>query len=275
MTTIREIALVLPVLLGIGGLGSVGCARPEANQELKSAHQAYAEAANSPAASYAPDALAVARNSLARADRAHSEHDTDARSFAILARTRAEIADARGRTALAVLERDAARTRLAQMESLVALRAIAECQGHEAQCEGRQGATARQPPNSLEALADRKENARGGTAYVVSSGLQFPKNEATLTLSAKSRLDKVADALKSEPSTARVFVEGFTDPTGGPAINASVSQRRAAAVADYLRGRGIPQSIETRGLDSRQPTGDNATHAGRMENRRAEVLIQP
>jgi outer membrane protein OmpA-like peptidoglycan-associated protein len=263
MKTIRALCMTLPIL------AATACGSATPTPALKSAQQEYSTAAGGPAAAYAPDSLAVARDSLGRAQRANSTNDTHQHSFAILARTRAEVADARGRTALAVQDRDAARTQLAQAETQVALRAAAECQGQ------RQGATLQQGPNPLDVLADRKENVRGGTLYVISSGIEFQKNEATLTAGARNKLDKLADAMKSEPSTTTVVVEGFTDPSGGAAINNPLSQRRAEAVAGYLQSRGVSQTVKSRGLGSSQPVGDNGTHEGREANRRVQVLILP
>jgi outer membrane protein OmpA-like peptidoglycan-associated protein len=89
------------------------------------------------------------------------------------------------------------------------------------------------------------------------------------------RLDKVADALKAEPKTTSIEVEGFTDPTGGPHINDPLSQRRAQAVAAYLKSRGVREPVRVRGLGASQPVGNNATPEGRAENRRSEVLVRP
>jgi outer membrane protein OmpA-like peptidoglycan-associated protein len=263
MKTIGALAVTLPLL------AATACAGPaNSGAALNSARQAYTTASQGPAAQYAPDSLAVARDSLGRAERANAMHDTSARSFAVLATTRAQVADARGRTALAVQERDAARTRLAQAEAQTALRAAAECQGQ-------QGVTAAQPSSTaLAALADQKLQAQGATVYLISSGLEFPTNEASLSAEAKNKLDKVADALKSEPQNTLVTIEGFTDPTGGPHINDPLSERRARAVASYLERRGIPQRVETRGRGDSQPVGDNATHEGRQQNRRAVVIIR-
>lgn len=135
MNTIRALSLTLPIL------AATACASTTPTPALKSAQQEYSTVARGPAAAYAPDSLTVARESLGRAERANATNDTHQHSFAILARTRAEVADARGHTALAVQERDAARTQLAQAEAQTALRAAAECQGQQ-----RQGATLQAGP---------------------------------------------------------------------------------------------------------------------------------
>jgi outer membrane protein OmpA-like peptidoglycan-associated protein len=264
MKTIGALAVTLPLLAA-----TAACAGPQnSTGALNSARQAYTTASQGPAPQYAPDSLAVARDSLGRAERANSMSDTHAVSFAALARSRAQVADASGHTALAVQERDASRTRLAQAQAQTAVRAAAECQGQ-------QGVTAAQPSSdALAAIADQKVQAQGATVYLISSGLEFQKNEATLSAEAKNKLDKIADALKSEPQNTLVTIEGFTDPTGGPTINDPLSERRARAVASYLERRGIPQHVDTRGRGATQPVGDNATREGREQNRRAVVMIR-
>jgi outer membrane protein OmpA-like peptidoglycan-associated protein len=260
----RALALVLPIA------GAAACASTATpTPQLKSAQSAYSTASSGPARAYAPDSLENARGSLSRAQQANHSHDTQQVSFAHLAQSRAELADARGHTAVAVQERDASRVQLAQLQTQQAQRAVAECQARQS------GVTAMQA-NALDSVADRKETLRGGgTAYIVSSGMTFEKNEATLSPEAKSKLDKVADAVKSAPPATTVIVEGFTDPSGGAGINNPLSERRAAAVAEYLKGRGVTGMVRTRGLGSSQPVGDNATHEGRSENRRVQVIIIP
>jgi outer membrane protein OmpA-like peptidoglycan-associated protein len=265
MKTTQLLALVLPI-----AAAATACTHVDSGPQLKAAKQAYSTAANGPARAYAPDTLQLAGNSIGRAQRAHDWHDTQQRSFAMLAQSRAELADARGRTALAVQERDAAATRVAQLEAQKSERAVAECQAQQ-----RGGVTAPQGANPLDALADRKENVRGGTRYIISSGIEFATNEATLTARARNKLDRVAQAVMVQPPNTSVEVEGFTDTTGGPHINNPLSERRAAAVAEYLKSRGVTDVKRTRGLGSSQPVGDNATKQGRMENRRAEVIVSP
>jgi outer membrane protein OmpA-like peptidoglycan-associated protein len=261
---LRALALVLPIA------GATACGAATPTPQLKAAQQAYSDASSGPAKAYAPDSLQVARDSLGRAQHANQSNDTQQRSFAYLAQSRAELADARGRTALAVQDRDASRTQLAQLQTQQAMRVAAACQAQQQ----RGGVTAMQA-SVLDSIADRKEAMRGGMVYIVSSGLTFQKNEATLSPEAKEKLDKVADAVKQAPPATMVIVEGFTDPSGGAAINNPLSERRARSVADYLKGRGVTGTVRTRGLGSSEPVGDNSTHEGRAENRRVQVVINP
>lgn len=65
--------------------------------------------------------------------------------------------------------------------------------------------------------------------------ITFATNSSTLTDSARTALDKVAQALQSEQlSTYHFRVEGHADSTGAPDANLKLSEQRAAAVVRYL-----------------------------------------
>jgi outer membrane protein OmpA-like peptidoglycan-associated protein len=71
-----------------------------------------------------------------------------------------------------------------------------------------------------------------------------------------------------------VRVEGNTDVTGDPAVNAALSQRRAEAIVDYLVMRGVPKNrVVARGNGSTKPVATNDTPQGRAMNRRTDVLF--
>ena len=85
-------------------------------------------------------------------------------------------------------------------------------------------------------------------------------------------LDQFAQGL--DPAM-RVRVVGHTDSTGNDAINNPLSVDRAQSVRDYLAARGVaPSRVETTGIGSRSPVADNATEAGRAQNRRVEIFLR-
>jgi len=97
----------------------------------------------------------------------------------------------------------------------------------------------------------------------------------------KSNLDKVDEAelekgrefLKKYPGF-KVSLEGHTDSIGTDAYNQKLSERRAAAVKEWLVKKGVDVSkIQTAGFGKTKPIADNKTKAGRAENRRVEVLV--
>ena len=71
-------------------------------------------------------------------------------------------------------------------------------------------------------------------------------------------------------------VTGYTDNTGSRQYNQNLSERRARSVADYLATQQVAGSrMYVQGLGMSDPVADNATAAGRAQNRRVEIVIRP
>ena len=69
---------------------------------------------------------------------------------------------------------------------------------------------------------------------------------------------------------------GHTDSTGNPNYNLTLSQKRAQSVASYLTDRGVARNrLSAEGRGQNQPVADNATEAGRAQNRRVEIYLKP
>ena len=70
------------------------------------------------------------------------------------------------------------------------------------------------------------------------------------------------------------MINGHTDNVGSDAYNQKLSEARAAAVKKYLAGKGISEAaMSTAGYGESKPIADNATAAGRQNNRRVEFEI--
>jgi outer membrane protein OmpA-like peptidoglycan-associated protein len=103
--------------------------------------------------------------------------------------------------------------------------------------------------------------------------LIFSVGSATFSLHSSDVMEAVANLLKAY-SNRPVLVLGYTDNTGGPQYNLSLSERRAQAVYAALLERDVaPQRIRYRGLGDSHPMADNFTAAGRALNRRVEVWL--
>jgi outer membrane protein OmpA-like peptidoglycan-associated protein len=88
-------------------------------------------------------------------------------------------------------------------------------------------------------------------------------------------LSAVAETLNQYPATF-VDVIGHTDSIGSDAYNQALSERRAAAVADFIQRReAIPARLYVAGRGKSEPIATNATVQGRAENRRVEILLHP
>jgi outer membrane protein OmpA-like peptidoglycan-associated protein len=85
--------------------------------------------------------------------------------------------------------------------------------------------------------------AAAGTAADASAcelAVYFDSNSATLDQSSQQRLDRVADCMKRR-EVDHAEIVGQTDPTGSKEHNQQLGLERARVVAEYLRGRGVPE----------------------------------
>ena len=72
----------------------------------------------------------------------------------------------------------------------------------------------------------------------------------------------------------KVQVEGYTDNVGGDQYNLTLSQQRGDAVRAYLVSQGVsPNNITATGYGMSNPVADNATAAGRAQNRRVNLVV--
>lgn len=103
----------------------------------------------------------------------------------------------------------------------------------------------------------------------------FATNSAQLNRQALYALNDVADVL-SKYNETNITIAGHADSTGSDAINQPLSERRAQSVAGYLQNQGVAAyRVHAVGYGSRRPIASNATAAGRAQNRRVEILINP
>ena len=108
---------------------------------------------------------------------------------------------------------------------------------------------------------------------VVMNNILFETGKSVLTPSSSAELDRLVGILQ-ENANMRIEISGHTDNTGSESLNFRLSESRAKAVVDYLVKKGIVQSrLEFKGYGPQQPVADNATAAGRLQNRRVEFKI--
>lgn len=110
-----------------------------------------------------------------------------------------------------------------------------------------------------------------GKANIVLEGVTFATGSAILTEAAKVVLDKMAETLNGAPDV-NVEVQGHTDNTGSVANNTRISGARAESVRAYLISKGVDAArLTAKGYGPTVPVADNATPAGRSQNRRVEL----
>lgn len=104
-------------------------------------------------------------------------------------------------------------------------------------------------------------------------GVNFANNSDQLLLGTENILMDAAATLKRNPAM-KIVVAGHTDSVGAAAMNASLSERRAKTVRNYLIRYGAnPANLSARGYGESRPVSDNDTAQGRAANRRVELII--
>jgi len=129
-------------------------------------------------------------------------------------------------------------------------------------------------PDSLDQCPNTPRGSRVdavGCPCDISQEVHFATGSAKLTPEDQVELDQVIVTLK-QAHFKDGEIDGYTDSTGGKAMNEKLSERRARAVADYLAAHGLPEThVTTMGYGEADPVGDNKTKEGRAHNRRVVV----
>ena len=109
---------------------------------------------------------------------------------------------------------------------------------------------------------------------VVETTVHFGFDKAILTAKAKEALDELGGDIPNAKHYI-VVVDGNTDSTGPADYNYQLSQRRAAAVIQYLAQKyDVPaHKIYVIGLGKDKPAATNGSNTGRAKNRRVDVHL--
>jgi outer membrane protein OmpA-like peptidoglycan-associated protein len=120
-------------------------------------------------------------------------------------------------------------------------------------------------------ILDTRDTSRG--VIVNMSDVLFDVGKWTLKPGAREKLAKISGIVLTHPGL-KLEVEGHTDSTGSDEFNQVLSERRAAAVRDFLVQQGVPSdTVSARGLGKSQPVASNDTATGRQLNRRVEMVV--
>ena len=104
--------------------------------------------------------------------------------------------------------------------------------------------------------------------------INFATSEWDVLPDSFKTLDKIAKVAKDCASNFVIEVGGHTDNTGKPASNKTISELRAQSVVKYLSKAGVDAAkLKAVGYGQDKPVGDNATVAGRRENRRIAFTV--
>jgi OmpA-OmpF porin, OOP family len=103
--------------------------------------------------------------------------------------------------------------------------------------------------------------------------IYFETASSKLTRESFPALEMLASLLNSKKSMS-IEISGHTDNIGEDAYNRKLSEDRANAVKSYLVSKGVqPARLKSVGHGASMPVADNATEAGRQENRRISLQI--
>jgi len=127
---------------------------------------------------------------------------------------------------------------------------------------------AAEAPAKAEAPAAKPSPSPAPLAVIDATAAEFAFDKSDLTSTHRGILIDVAGKLSGKEN---LEIVGHTDSKGSKAYNQKLSERRAQAVADFLRTFGVKNNMSVSGMGETQPVADNATDAGRAQNRRVEI----
>ena len=255
--------------------------------EVYEARNAVAIAMAEGAQTYAPDAFAKAQSQLTQSEtekgsvkvksmaaREATQSAEDSRLIAVKRQETERLASERklAQDTLDQANSDAAQAKLAaDQASAAAATALASADSSRQAAQSENTNLRAQLLAQLSAILETRATARG--LIVNMSGMTFNTSKSTLKPLGREKLAKIAGLVLAHPGL-KMQVEGYTDNTGGDALNQSLSEKRADAARNYLVDEGVKsENITSKGLGKADPIDSNATAAGRSKNRRVELVV--
>jgi len=103
--------------------------------------------------------------------------------------------------------------------------------------------------------------------------VNFDFGKSNLKPEAKVELDRAVKIMQDNPDVV-LELQGNTDNVGTSAYNQALGKRRAEAVLDYMKDKGIdPNRLKEVSFGEGKPVAPNTTAAGRAQNRRVDLVI--
>lgn len=101
----------------------------------------------------------------------------------------------------------------------------------------------------------------------------FDAGSADLSPDVQTSLKALADNMKNNPEVT-LAVTGYTDSLGTAEYNMDLSVKRAGGVKTFLVAAGVAANrMATQGKGATEQISDNATHEGRVKNRRVVITV--
>ena len=125
-----------------------------------------------------------------------------------------------------------------------------------------------------EILLLRSRETERGMEFTVADSALFETGRADLKPGALHSFSTLEKFLNAHPERS-LIIEGHTDNIGDHAYNRDLSQRRAEAVRQNFIRQGIDGSrLVARGMGEAYPVAANSSSAGRLHNRRVELILE-
>jgi outer membrane protein OmpA-like peptidoglycan-associated protein len=104
--------------------------------------------------------------------------------------------------------------------------------------------------------------------------VHFDVNVAELSAADKATLQAIISPWLEEKGIV-IYVNAYTDNTGTPMINETLSFKRSEIVAKEIISMGIDESmVEPKGWGEANPIASNDSEEGRSKNRRVEIIVK-
>jgi OmpA-OmpF porin, OOP family len=116
-------------------------------------------------------------------------------------------------------------------------------------------------------------DALAARGRVATQGIYFDTGSDRIRPESTPTLKEIGAMLKDHPEL-KLTIEGHTDNVGSAASNQALSEKRAAAVRQFLIDSYQVDAarLEAKGLGQSKPAGSNDTPEGRQNNRRVELV---
>jgi OOP family OmpA-OmpF porin len=126
---------------------------------------------------------------------------------------------------------------------------------------------------ALARIAKTRRTSSGMVVELANDSFQFDFDSAALRAENRELLSRIAGVLLASKGY-RLSIHGHTDDVGTDEYNRQLSQRRADAVAAYLKKCGIGQEVlGTMGFGKSSPRAKGSDPGSRQKNRRVEIAI--
>lgn len=128
-------------------------------------------------------------------------------------------------------------------------------------------------PMRIAAGGKKLYDALAEKGRVATQGIYFDTGSDVIRQESAPTLKEIGTMLKDHPDL-RLTIEGHTDNVGKPESNQTLSEKRAAAVRQYLVDNYQIDGarLEAKGLGQSKPVGPNDSAEGRQQNRRVELV---